>query len=132
VKIGQVLTNLVHNAIKFTPQGGRVDVSASAEAGVVRVRVRDSGVGIHRDELARVFERFYKGERSRAGGGTGLGLAIAKHIVQAHDGEIDAASDGPGRGSTFSFTLPVADQTGSVARSTASASQPTSTPPRTS
>jgi two-component system phosphate regulon sensor histidine kinase PhoR len=109
-KIGQVLTNLLHNAIKFTPQGGRVEVSASLEDGLVRLRVRDTGVGIHRDEIGRVFERFYKGERSRAGGGTGLGLAIAKHIVQAHGGEIAAASEGPGRGSTFSFTLPAAER----------------------
>ena len=107
-KIAQVLTNLIHNAIKFTPGGGSIEVSAMRDDGTVRFRVRDTGVGIARDELDRVFERFYKGERSRAGGGTGLGLAIAKHIVQAHGGEIGVASEGPGRGSTFSFTLPVA------------------------
>ncbi len=108
-KIGQVLTNLLHNAIKFTQDGGRVEVSAVHEEDFVRFRIRDTGIGIHRDEIGRVFERFYKSERSRAGGGTGLGLAIAKHIVQAHGGRIDASSEGPGRGSTFSFTLPVAE-----------------------
>ena len=109
-KIGQVLTNLLHNAIKFTPAGGRVVVGAASEDGAVRFEVRDTGVGIARDEVDRVFERFYKSERSRAGGGTGLGLAIARHIVDAHGGSIAAKSEGPGRGSTFSFTLPVARQ----------------------
>ena len=66
----------------------------------------DVGSGLESGALARVFERFYKSDRSRATGGTGLGLAIAKHIVQAHGGEITAASDGAGRGSTFTFTLP--------------------------
>jgi two-component system phosphate regulon sensor histidine kinase PhoR len=105
-RIGQVLTNLLHNAIKFTPAGGRVEVAAAREDGAVRFSVRDTGMGLRRDEVGRVFERFYKGERSRAGGGTGLGLAVAKHLVQAHGGTITAASEGPGRGSTFSFTLP--------------------------
>ncbi len=72
--------------------------------------MRDTGVGLARDELDRVFERFYKSERSRAGGGTGLGLAIARHIVGAHGGTITAESDGPGRGATFSFTLPAAPE----------------------
>jgi len=106
--IGQALINLLHNAIKFTPSGGNVDVSAAREDGWVLVRVRDTGTGLMADELERIFERFYKGERSRAGGGTGLGLAIAKHIVHAHGGTISADSEGPGRGSTFTFTLPVA------------------------
>ena len=106
--IGQALINLLHNAIKFTPSGGSVDVSAAREDGWVLVRVRDTGTGLMADELERIFERFYKGERSRAGGGTGLGLAIAKHIVHAHGGTISADSEGPGRGSTFTFTLPVA------------------------
>jgi two-component system phosphate regulon sensor histidine kinase PhoR len=106
-KVGQVLANLVHNAIKFTPAGGSVEVSAQRGTAAVRFEVTDSGVGIAPEEVERVFERFFKGERSRAGGGTGLGLAIAKHIVQAHGGAIDVRSDGPGRGSTFGFTLPI-------------------------
>ncbi len=108
-RVGQVLANLVHNAVKFTPAGGSVRLSAAREDGRVAFSVADTGVGIERADLERVFERFYKADRSRSGGGTGLGLAIAKHIVQAHGGRIEARSDGPGRGATFRFTLPLAD-----------------------
>ncbi|HEV8654039.1 MAG TPA: ATP-binding protein [Candidatus Limnocylindria bacterium] len=107
-RVAQVLANLVHNAVKFTPAGGSVRLSATREDGGVAFSVADSGVGIDRADLERVFERFYKADRSRSGGGTGLGLAIAKHIVQAHGGRIEAKSDGRGRGATFRFTLPVA------------------------
>ena len=107
-RVGQVLANLVHNAVKFTPAGGSVRLSAEAEDGGVAFSVSDTGVGIERGDLERVFERFYKADKSRSGGGTGLGLAIAKHIVQAHGGHIEARSDGPGRGATFRFTLPLA------------------------
>jgi two-component system phosphate regulon sensor histidine kinase PhoR len=107
-RVGQVLANLVHNAVKFTPPGGSVRLSAQAEDGGVAFSVSDTGVGIERGDLERVFERFYKADKSRSGGGTGLGLAIAKHIVQAHGGHIEARSDGPGRGATFRFTLPLA------------------------
>jgi two-component system phosphate regulon sensor histidine kinase PhoR len=107
-RVGQVLANLVHNAVKFTPAGGSVRLSAARDDGRVAFIVTDTGVGIERADLERVFERFYKADRSRAGGGTGLGLAIAKHIVQAHGGRIEAKSDGPGRGATFRFTLPLA------------------------
>ena len=105
-RIGQVLANLVHNAVKFTPTGGTVTLAALAGGEHVELVVRDTGIGIDRADLDRVFERFYKSDRSRAGGGTGLGLAIAKHIVQAHGGEIRASSEGAGRGATFAFTLP--------------------------
>jgi two-component system phosphate regulon sensor histidine kinase PhoR len=110
-RVQQVVINLVHNAIKFTPEGGNVGVTAQAgaEADEVVVTVRDSGVGIASEDLARIFERFYKADRARSGGGTGLGLAIAKHIVQAHGGRIWAESV-PGRGSTFFFTLPTGNQ----------------------
>ncbi|HUG55697.1 MAG TPA: ATP-binding protein [Candidatus Limnocylindrales bacterium] len=107
-KIGQVLGNLVHNAVKFTPAGGRIRLGAEDRGQVVAIHVADTGAGIARDDLERVFERFYKSDRARAGGGTGLGLAIAKHIVQAHGGEISASSEGIGRGATFTFTIPVA------------------------
>ena len=104
-RIGQVLANLVHNAVKFTPAGGGVSLSAAVAGTQVELAVRDTGSGIDRADLDRIFERFYKSDRSRASGGTGLGLAISKHIVLAHGGEIRASSDGPGRGATFTFTL---------------------------
>ncbi len=102
-----VLTNLVHNAIKFTPPGGRITVSAQPAGEDVVFAVQDTGVGIPAEDLPRIFERFYKADRARSGGGTGLGLAIAKHIVQGHGGRLWAESV-EGQGSTFSFTLPVA------------------------
>jgi len=108
-RVAQVLANLVHNAVKFTPAGGSVRLSAAREDGRVAFSVADTGVGIERADIERVFERFYKADRSRSGGGTGLGLAIAKHIVQAHGGRIEARSDGPGRGATFRFTLPLVE-----------------------
>jgi two-component system, OmpR family, phosphate regulon sensor histidine kinase PhoR len=111
-RIQQVVTNLVHNAIKFTPAGGCITLSAlpNAAAGEVVISVHDTGVGIASEDLPRIFERFYKADRARAGGGTGLGLAIAKHIVQAHGGRIWAES-AVGKGSTFFFTLPSAPST---------------------
>jgi two-component system phosphate regulon sensor histidine kinase PhoR len=104
----QVLLNLLFNAIKFTPAGGEVRIQATARDQVVAIAVRDTGVGIHRDDLARIFERFYKSDKSRvrSQGGTGLGLPIARHIVEAHGGNIWAESM-EGQGSTFTFTLPV-------------------------
>jgi two-component system phosphate regulon sensor histidine kinase PhoR len=115
-RIGQVLLNLIHNAIKFTPRDGSVTVSSSdviemngAQAGWIRIKVQDTGSGISPLDLPRIFERFYKADRSRTrnAGGTGLGLAIAKHIVEGHGGKITAESR-EGRGSTFSFTVPTA------------------------
>jgi len=107
-RIGQVVTNLVHNAIKFTPAGGKIRVSAEARPGEVVVSVHDTGVGIAARDLPRIFERFYKADRARSGGGTGLGLAIARHIVEAHGGRIWAESV-EGQGSTFYFSLPEAN-----------------------
>jgi two-component system phosphate regulon sensor histidine kinase PhoR len=104
-RIGQVLTNLLANAVKFSPPGGRIEVGARASDGWVEFWVTDTGVGIPPDQLVRVFERFYKMDPSRTGGGTGLGLAICKHLVQAHGGSIWAESAGAGQGATFRFTL---------------------------
>ncbi len=104
-RIEQVILNLVHNAIKFTPAGGAITVRASQDGPLVRIDVQDTGVGVAVDELPRLFERFYKADKARRSDGTGLGLAIAKHIVQAHGGAIWAESL-PGHGATFSFTLP--------------------------
>ncbi|HEX9017000.1 MAG TPA: ATP-binding protein, partial [Chloroflexota bacterium] len=102
-----LLLNLIHNAIKFTPAGGRITVAARPDGDDVVFTVSDTGVGIPEEDLTRIFERFYKTDRSRSAGGTGLGLAIAKHIAQAHGGRIWAEST-EGGGSRFFFTLPVA------------------------
>lgn len=106
-RIEQVLVNVLHNAIKFTPRHGRITISSGVEDNSVIISVSDSGIGIPADDLPRIFERFYKVDKARSGGGTGLGLAIAKHIVQAHGGRIWAESE-EGKGSTFSFSLPIA------------------------
>jgi two-component system, OmpR family, phosphate regulon sensor histidine kinase PhoR len=115
--IARVLVNLVHNAIKFTPSGGLIVIGTGPveRQQMQRFSVSDTGVGIREEDLPRVFERFYKTNRSRAkedfigpgGGGTGLGLAIARQVVEAHGGRIQATST-PGKGSSFTFTLPVA------------------------
>jgi signal transduction histidine kinase len=108
-KIRQVITNLVSNAYKFTPEGGSVTLEATETADAVRIAVADTGIGIPKDFLGRLFERFNQvpGTRQKMGGpkGTGLGLAIAKGIVEAHGGRIWAESE-PGQGSRFIFTLP--------------------------
>lgn len=108
-RVGQVLRNLLNNAIAHTPAGGLLAVTAQAGEHEVAVTVRDTGVGIAPEHLPYVFERFYRADKSRARqtGGAGLGLAIARQLVVAHGGTITAASD-PGRGSTFTFTLPFA------------------------
>ncbi|HEX9013183.1 MAG TPA: ATP-binding protein [Anaerolineaceae bacterium] len=105
-RMEQVLVNLLHNAVKFTPPGGNVRVSAAGDGNWVVFSVQDTGVGITAKDLSRIFERFYKADRARSGGGTGLGLSIARHIIEAHGGKIWAQSS-PGAGSTFFFTLPV-------------------------
>ena len=109
-QVTRALGNLVHNAIKFTPEGGQIWVTACQRDGDIEIEVGDTGRGIPPDDLARVFERFFRGDRSRASGGTGLGLAIAKHVVEAHGGRIWVESEGrSGRGAVFRFTLPAAD-----------------------
>jgi two-component system phosphate regulon sensor histidine kinase PhoR len=103
-RIEQVLVNLIHNAIKFTPPGGEIQVSAGQAHDAIVFAVRDTGVGIEAEVLPRIFERFYKVDPSRSGKGTGLGLSIARHLVEAHGGKIWAESQ-PGKGSTFFFSL---------------------------
>jgi two-component system phosphate regulon sensor histidine kinase PhoR len=105
-RIGQALVNLLHNAIKFTPEGGEITMAAWQQGDVIVFSIEDTGVGIPVEDLPRIFERFYKADRSRSGGGTGLGLAITRHLVQAHGGRIWADSI-QGEGSTFSFSLPI-------------------------
>lgn len=104
-RIQQVLFNLIHNAVKFTRPGGEIVVTAQPREQDVIFAVRDTGVGIAPEDLTRIFERFYKADRSRSGGGTGLGLSIARHMVEAHNGRIWAESE-MNQGSTFFFTLP--------------------------
>ncbi|HEV3470428.1 MAG TPA: HAMP domain-containing sensor histidine kinase, partial [Pyrinomonadaceae bacterium] len=110
-KLRRVLVNLLSNALKFTPRGGRVEVSAEREGGAVRVSVADTGVGIPPEDLARLFDK-YEQARSRATRsekGTGLGLYITRQLVELHGGEISVRSE-VGKGSTFSFTIPAAEQ----------------------
>ena len=110
-RLVQILVNLVDNAVKFTPEGGRIRIEAeTGPDGRVEVRVRDTGVGIPSTELPRITERFYRVDktRSREVGGTGLGLAIVKHLVQAHGGELHIES-ALGHGTTVSFTLPAGE-----------------------
>lgn len=107
-RIGQVLSNLVGNAIKFTTKGGQITVSARAEADVVRVSVTDTGTGISREQLPHIFDRFWQSSQSSIRSrGAGLGLPIARGIVRAHGGELGVESE-PGKGSTFFFSIPIA------------------------
>ena len=106
-RIQQVITNLLHNAIKFTPPGGHVRVFAFQQKNNVVIAIQDTGAGIPPADAKRIFERFYKTDRARSQGGMGLGLAIAKHLVQAHGGSIWLESE-IGHGSTFYFSLPSA------------------------
>lgn len=109
-RIGQVLLNLVGNALQYTPPGGKVQVTATAQNSEVYIAVSDSGMGIPAEHLPHLFTRFYRVDksRSRAGGGSGIGLTIAKYLVEAQGGNIWAQSEGAGRGSTFTFSLPTA------------------------
>jgi signal transduction histidine kinase len=112
-RVHQVLFNLVDNAVRYTPDGGAVTVSAHRNDGNVEIEVHDSGVGIVAEHLPRLFERFYRVDTSRSradDGGTGIGLAIARSVVEAHGGHIRADSE-PGRGSTFAFTVRLRRQT---------------------
>jgi len=106
VLLERAVINLIDNAVKFTPEGGFIVVSAHSSDGMVTVEVRDTGEGIDPIDLPRVFERFYKADRARRAGGTGLGLAIVKHTIEAHGGSVKAESD-PGKGSVFRFSIPV-------------------------
>jgi two-component system phosphate regulon sensor histidine kinase PhoR len=110
-RLEQVLVNLIHNAVKFTRPGGEVILLAESTnsavpfGDVIRFGVKDTGIGIPSDDVSRIFERFYRVDRSRSGSGTGLGLSIARHIIEAHGGKIWVDSI-EGQGSTFFFTIP--------------------------
>ena len=106
----EAISNLIANAIAYSPKGSHVGVGVRAVDGVVEIAVTDQGIGIAEAEQQRIFERFYRADqaRSRRTGGTGLGLAIVKHAVQRHDGEVRVWSQ-PGRGSTFTVRIPEGD-----------------------
>jgi signal transduction histidine kinase len=113
-----VADNLLSNAVKFTPAGGRVAVELRLQAPEAALTVRDSGIGIPSGLLPHVFEPLQQGggeTTSRAGGGLGLGLTIVRHLVEAHGGTIEAASDGEGRGATFHVRLPAGPDAGAAA-----------------
>jgi signal transduction histidine kinase len=107
IRLEQVLNNLVSNAIKYSPNGGTIEISGRGSPDEVIVTVSDTGVGISYEELPHVFERFFRGARERHQGtpGAGLGLYLSKAIVEAHGGRIWAESE-PGEGTTFSFAIP--------------------------
>jgi signal transduction histidine kinase len=108
-RLQQVVWNLLSNAVKFTPTDGTVRISARRNGSSIDIEVSDTGAGIPADFLPHVFERFRQGEAGtrRRYGGLGLGLAIVRHIVELHGGTVSAASDGEGRGATFTVTLPL-------------------------
>jgi signal transduction histidine kinase len=107
-RLSQVVSNLLNNASKYTPEGGRIELSASAAEGEASISVRDNGAGIERELLDKVFELFVQGERAldRGQGGLGIGLTLVKRLVELHQGRVQVLSDGRGKGATFTVTLP--------------------------
>jgi two-component system, OmpR family, sensor histidine kinase BaeS len=107
-RLGQVLGNLLDNALRHCRAGGSVRVSARVGHGELTIAVSDTGTGVSPEHLPRLFDRFYRADaaRDRQHGGAGIGLSIAKVLVEAHAGQIEAHSDGPGTGTTFAITLP--------------------------
>ena len=110
-RLQQILWNVLSNAIKFTPSGGRIDVALRNSDGQAEIAIRDSGVGIRRDVLPYIFDRFRQADSStsRAYGGLGLGLAIVRHLVEMHGGTVEASSEGEGKGSEFRLRFPTLD-----------------------
>jgi len=107
-RLSQVVANLLNNASKYTGEGGRIELAASAGEGEATITVRDNGAGIEPQLLPKVFDLFVQGDRAldRGQGGLGIGLTLVKRLVELHQGRVDVASEGPGKGSTFSVTLP--------------------------
>ena len=124
VRLTQVLTNLLTNAAKFSQGAGAIRLSARHDGGMVAISVADSGIGITKDELTRVFDRFYQSRRRSARflGGLGIGLSLVRRLVELHGGTVEALSEGPGRGSEFVVRLPI--EAGHVADSTGASDGP--------
>ena len=125
-RIQQIVWNLLSNAVKFTPSGGRVEVIARRDRDVVEIKVTDTGIGIRKEFLAHVFDRFRQAEAgaARSHGGLGLGLAIAKQLVELHRGSIEASSEGEGHGTTFTVRLPLPVRSASTEDLTTEAKEP--------
>ncbi|HEY1231808.1 MAG TPA: PAS domain S-box protein [Candidatus Binatia bacterium] len=126
MRLAQVFSNLLNNAAKFTEAGGDIRVDVARQDGQVVVRIKDSGIGMSPELLNKVFDMFVQGETTAARSGLGLGLTLARDIVEFHGGTIEGRSDGPGRGSEFAVTLPLAN-VGSVAATVAASSDPATT-----
>ena len=105
-RLRQVVWNVLANAVKFTPSGGRIDIVLSRRGDEAELAITDTGMGIPAEVLPNIFERFHQAEGQRGRGGLGLGLSIVKHVVEAHGGSVRASSDGPGTGATFVIRLP--------------------------
>jgi signal transduction histidine kinase len=120
-RLARVLDNLISNALKFTPEGGRVVLQVERRADHLLITITDSGDGIAPEALPHVFDEFYQGTGDKKRQGVGLGLAIVKHIVNAHGGVVEAKSEGCGKGSTFTVMLPCEARTGTVKHSIATA-----------
>jgi signal transduction histidine kinase len=108
-RLEQVMANLIDNATKYTPSGGRIDVDGKADNGQVLIAVSDTGPGVPADELPRIWDRLFRGDTSRSERGLGLGLSLVKAIVEAHGGSVTVRS-APGQGATFTVRLPIAPQ----------------------
>jgi len=107
-RMRQVLANLLDNGIKYAPSGGRIDIEANHSGQKIVILVKDTGIGIHPEELPRIWDRLYRCDQSRSQKGLGLGLSLVKAIVQAHKGQVEVFSE-PGKGSTFTISLPSDD-----------------------
>ena len=104
-RISQVMANILDNAIKFTPSGGAINIEALQVNNEIKIKIKDTGIGIDKEELPKVWDRLYRGDKSRTNKGLGLGLSIVKGIIKAHNGRVEIMSE-PGQGSTFIITLP--------------------------